>query len=93
MPCSSFKYCRNQSTFSFAQASISTKVSAPDRTALTETTSNSIRSCSTFVACLGSRTPTQTSTNRNLLSAFMENPKKTENYTNQGAVNSPFVTH
>ncbi|EXI76581.1 MAG: hypothetical protein AW10_04143 [Candidatus Accumulibacter appositus] len=92
MPCSSFRYCRSHSSFSFAQASISTKVSAPDRTALTDTTSNSIRSCSTLVACLGSRTPTQTSTSRTLFSALMENSKKTENYTNQGAVNSPFVT-
>ncbi|MBO3709450.1 MAG: hypothetical protein J5X22_02705 [Candidatus Accumulibacter sp.] len=36
--------------------------------------------------------PTHTSINRTLPPASMENSKKTENYTNQWAVNSPFVT-
>jgi hypothetical protein len=89
MPCSSFRYCRNHPSFSFAQASISTKVSAPDRTALTETTSNSIRSCSTFVVCLGSRTPTQTSTNRNLLSAPHGKPQKDRKLHKSGGCEQP----
>ncbi|TLD47258.1 MAG: hypothetical protein FAZ92_00447 [Accumulibacter sp.] len=83
MPCSSFRYWRSQSSFSFAQASISTKPSAPESTAHTATTSISTKSCSTFLACRGSRTPTHTSINRTLPPASMENSKKTENYTNQ----------
>jgi hypothetical protein len=86
------KNFRSQSSFSFLHTSTATNVSAPDRTAQTATPSNFTNRCSTFFACLGSRTPTQTSSKRTVFSAFMENPKKTENYTNQRAVNSAFVT-
>ena len=93
IPASSLRYPRSQSSFSFAQSSISTKVSAPTRTALTATTSNSTRSCSIFPACLGSVIDTNTSAKRNRFPVSMDYPKKTENYTNQPPVNSPRVTH
>lgn len=67
---------RSQSSFSFAHSSISTKVSAPTSTALTATTSNSTRPCSTLLACLGSVIDTNTSARHSLLSASMRHPKR-----------------
>src|SRR5579863_9289524 len=68
MPLTKRKYFRNHSIFSLAHSSISTNVSAPTNTALTATTNNSTRSCSTFQPCLGSVMDTNTSASRNLLS-------------------------
>jgi hypothetical protein len=91
MPCSSFRYFRSQSSFSFAQASISTKVSAPDRTAQT----GHHQQLHQVVLDLR-RLPWVAHAHPdvdqpNFSSASMEIPKKTENYTNQRAVNSPFA--
>ena len=65
MPWTRGRYRLSQSSFSSAQISISTKVSAPASTAATATTSNSTRSCSTLAACRGSSIDTNTSASRN----------------------------
>lgn len=89
MPCASRRYRLNQSCFSLAHSSISTKSSAPASTPHTAITSSSTRSWSTFLACRGSRIPTNTSATRSLPSVSMDLSKKTENYTTHETVNSP----
>src|SRR6266851_9544297 len=64
MPWASTRDRRSQSSLSLAHNSISTNVSAPTKTALTATTSNSTKSCSTLAACRGSVIDTKTSANR-----------------------------